>query len=60
MLTYPKIDWCILQKYISRPLLLLQSGPRRHIGSEMYLRTSRPRMHANSVSRKDWRFLPQV
>ena len=60
MLTYPMIDWCILQKYISRPLLLSQSDPCRHIGSEMYLQPSRPRMHANSASREDLRFLPQV
>ena len=51
---------CILQKYISRPLLLSQSGPCRHIGSEMYLQPSRRRMHANSVSRENWRFLWQV
>ena len=56
MLTYPMIDWCILQKYISQPLLLSQSDPCRHIGSEMYLHSSRPRMHANSASREIWRF----
>ena len=44
------IDWCIHQKYISPPLLLSQSGPCRHIGSEMYLHPSRPQMHANSAS----------
>ena len=60
MLTYPMIDWCILQKYISQPLLLSLSGPCRHIGSEMYLHSSRPRMHANSASREIWRFLWQV
>ena len=37
------VKWCILQKYISRPLLLSHSVPRRHIGSEMYLKPSRPR-----------------
>ena len=60
MLTYPMIDWCILQKYISRPLLLWQSDPCRYIGSEMYMETSRSRMHANSASREIWRFLWQV
>ena len=60
MLTYPMIDWCILQKYISRPLLLSQSDPCRHIGSEMYFQPSRPRMHANSASRENSRFLSQV
>ena len=60
MLTYPMIDWCILQKYISRPLLLSQSDPCRYIGSEMYMETSRSRMHANSASREIWRFLWQV
>ena len=60
MLTYPMKYLCILRKYISRPLLLSQSGPCRHIGSEMYLQPSRPRMHANSASRENSRFLPQV
>ena len=60
VLTYPMKYWCILQKCISRPLLLSQSGPCRHIGSEMYLQPSRPRMHANSASRENSRFLPQV
>ena len=60
MLTYPMIDWCILQKYFSRPLLLSQSDPCRYIGSEMYMETSRSRMHANSASREIWRFLWQV
>ena len=54
LLTYPMINWCILRKYISRPLLLLQSVPCRHTGSEMYLKPSRPRMHANSASRRKY------
>ena len=60
MFTYPMKYLCILGKYISRPLLLSQSGPCSHIVSEMYLQPSRPRMHANSVSRENWRFLWQV
>ena len=60
MLPYPMKYLCILRKYISRPLLLSQSGPCCHIGSEMYLQPSRPRMHANSASRENSRFLPQV
>ena len=60
MFTYPMKHSCILRKYISRPLLMSRSGPCCHIGSEMYLQPSRPRMHANSASRENSRFLPQV
>ena len=59
LLTYSMIDWCILQKHISRPLLLLRSVPCHHIVSEMYLKPSRPQMHANSASRQNSRFVPQ-
>ena len=59
-ITYPMKYWCILQKYIFRPLLLLQSVPCHHIVSEMYLKPSRPRMHANSASRENKRLQPQV
>ena len=59
MLPYPMKYLCILRKYISRPLLLSQSGPCCHIGSEMYLQPSRPRMHANSASRQISRFVLQ-
>ena len=59
MSTYPMKHWCILQKYISRPLLLLQSVPCHHIVSEMYLQPSRPQTHANNASRRNSRFVPQ-
>ena len=58
--TYPMKYWCILQKYIFQPLLLLQSVPCHHIVSEMYLQPSRPQMHANSASRQNSRFVPQA
>ena len=57
-ITYPMKYWCILQKYIFQPLLLLQSVPCHHIVSEMYLQPSRPQMHANSASRQNSRFVP--
>ena len=57
--TYPMKYWCILQKYIFQPLLLLQSVPCHHIVSEMFLQPSRPQMHANSASRQNSRFVPQ-
>ena len=47
--------WCILQKYIFQPLLLLQSVPCDHIVSEMYLQPNRLQMHANSASRENKR-----
>ena len=50
MLTHPMTYWYIRQRYISQPLLLLQSVPCNHIVSEMYLQPNRPRMHANSAS----------
>ena len=50
-ITYPMKYWCILQKYIFQPLLLLQSVPCHHIVSEMYSQPNRPQMHANSASR---------
>ena len=53
--TYPMKYWCILQKYIFQPLLLLQSVPCHHIVSEMYLQPNRPQMHANSASRENKR-----
>ena len=59
MSTYPMKHWCILQKCTFRLLLLLQSGPCHHIASEMYLQPSRPRLHANSASRRNSRFVPQ-
>ena len=59
MSTYPMKHWCILQKYISRPLLLLQLVLCHHIVSEMYLQPSRPQMHANNASRRNSRFVPQ-
>ena len=59
-ITYPMKYWCILQKYIFQPLLLLQSVPCHHIVSEMYLQPSRPQMHANSASRQNSRFVPQA
>ena len=54
-ITYPMKYWCILQKYIFQPLLLLQSVPCHHIVSEIYLQPNRPQMHANSASRKNKR-----
>ena len=51
-ISYPMKCWCILQKYIFQPLLLLQSVPCHHIVSEMYLQPNRPQMHANSASRE--------
>ena len=59
MSTYPMKHWCILQKCTFRPLLLLQLVPCHHIASEMYLQPSRPRLHANSASRRNSRFVPQ-
>ena len=50
-ITYPIKYWCILQKYIFQPLLLLQSIPYHHIVSAMFLQPNRPQMHANSASR---------
>ena len=58
--TYPMKYWCILQKYIFQPLLLLQSVPCHHIVSEMYLKPNRSQMHANSASRTNKRLQPQV
>ena len=58
MSTYPMKHWCIPQKCTFRLLLLLQSGPCHHIASEMYLQPSRPRLHANSASRRNSRFVP--
>ena len=60
LLTYPLVNWCILRKYISRPLLLLQSLPFRHTGSEMFLKPSRPPMHASSASRRKYFSVLQV
>ena len=53
MFTHPMTYWYIHQKYISQPLLLLQSVPCHHIVSEMYLPPIRPQMHANSASREN-------
>ena len=56
MFTYPMINSRILQKYISQPLLLLQSGPCHYIVNEMlFLFPSRPQMHANSASSENKR-----
>ena len=60
LLTYPMVNWCILRKYISRPLLLLQSVPCHPTGSEMCLKPSHPRMHANSASRRNYCSVLQV
>ena len=49
-ITYSMRDWCILQIYISRLLLLSQLDPCRHIWHEMYCSTSRPPTHASSAS----------
>ena len=59
MSTYPMKHSCILQKYTFRPLLLLQLVPCHHIAREMYLQPSHPQMHANSVSRRNSRFVPE-
>ena len=59
MSTYPMKYQCILQKYTFRPLLLLQLVPCHYIVSEMYVKPSHPRMHANNASRQNSRFVPQ-
>ena len=54
-ITYPMKHWCILQKYIFQPLLLLESVPCHYIVSEMYFQPNRPQMHANSASTENKR-----
>ena len=54
-ITYPMKHWCILQKCIFQPLLLLESVPCHHIVSEMYFQPNRPQMHANSASTENKR-----